>query len=73
MRTRRGVERGSVAMKVERQYHPVSEELLIQERLIRAINRLWQRVVGQSHLSFESQVVGNSIRVGIRIFSIGGG
>lgn len=72
MSTRRGVERGSVAMKGERQAQPVSEAFFSQSRLMRAMIRLWQRVVGQSHLSLESQVVGNSISVGIRIFSIVG-
>lgn len=50
--------------------HPVSEGHLIQVRLIMAIIRLWIVVVVQSHLGEENQIVGNSIIVGIRTFSI---
>lgn len=35
--------------------------------------RLWARVVGHSHFAGTSQVVGTSMRVGRRIFSIVGG
>lgn len=68
--TRRGVERGSVAMYRLREVQPVSDRLFSQLRLARAISRLCIRVVGQSHLAGVSQVVGMSISVGMRIFSI---
>lgn len=71
--TRRGVERGSVAIYRLREDQPVSDRFFNQVRLKRAITKLWARVEGQSHLGEESQVVGASIRVGIRIFSIVGG
>lgn len=48
----------------------VSERFCSQVRLRRAIKKLWAKVVGQSHLSLESQMVGVNIMVGIRIFSI---
>lgn len=40
---------------------------------MRATSRLWSKVVGHSHLEGVSHVVGMSMRVGIRIFSIVGG
>ena len=70
VRTRRGVERGSVAMRELRDVQPVSDELTSQVRLANAITRLWPSVVGQSHLAGTTQVVGTSISVGIKIFSI---
>lgn len=70
VRTRRGVERGSVAMKGVRQDQPVSDVFFSQVRLASAMTRLWERVVGHNHLAGVSQAVGRSIRVGIRIFSI---
>lgn len=42
-------------------------------RLARAIIRLWSKAVGHSHLVGDNQMVGMSIRVGIKIFSIVGG
>lgn len=41
-----------------------------QRRLANAMIRLWARVEGQSHFDGTSQVVGTSISVGRRIFSI---
>lgn len=73
VRTRRGVERGSVAIKGLRQDQPVSEALFSQTRLIKATVRLWRRVAGHSHLAGVNQAVGRIMRVGIRIFSIVGG
>lgn len=70
MRTRRGVDKGSVAMYRFNEVQPVSDRLSNQVRLASAIIRLWARVVGQSHLGDTNQVVGTSISVGIRIFSI---
>ena len=70
VRTRRGVDRGSVAIKGLMVDQPVSMVFFNQERLNSAIIILWARVVGQSHLEGVNQVVGTSIRVGMRIFSI---
>lgn len=56
-----------------RKDHPVSDVFFSHERLARAINRLWSRVVGHNHLVGAIQAVGTSIIVGIRIFSIGEG
>lgn len=70
MRTRRGVERGSVAIYELREVHPVSEGVLSQERLARAIIKLCARVAGHNHLLGVAQMVGTSMRVGRRIFSI---
>lgn len=53
-----------------REVQPVSDRFFSQERLAKAISRLCIRVVGQSHLAGVSQVVGMSISVGMRIFSI---
>lgn len=69
--TRRGVERGSVAMCVFKLVQDVSEGLFSQVRLNKAMQKLWPRVVGQSHFGPDSQIVGRSIRVGSRTFSIG--
>lgn len=55
-----------------RAVHPVSVVLLSQVRLAKAINMLWVRVVGHSHLLEVNHVVGRRKRVGIRIFSIVG-
>lgn len=71
--TKRGVDKGSRAIMWFRAVHPDSVVLLSQDRLRTAINRLLARVVGQSHFDGASQVVGTSIIVGIRIFSIVGG
>lgn len=73
VRTRRGEERGSVAMWGLKKAQPVSEGCLSQDRLIRAIIKLCVSVVGQSHLAGTRLAVGRSIRVGMRIFSIAGG
>lgn len=67
--TRRGVERGSVAMYRLSSDQPVSDMFWSQDRLISAIIRLCVRAVGHSHLAGASQVVGTSMSVGIRIFS----
>ena len=73
MRISRGVERGSVAIYAFIADHPVSVGVLNQARLARAIIRLWVRVVDQSWLGGESQMVGINIIVGKRIFSIAEG
>lgn len=65
-----GVEKGSVAMKEFRQVHPTSSELLINERLITAIKRLEVSVISHSVLIGANQIVGKSVMVGIKIFSI---
>lgn len=52
---------------------PVSAVQLSQVRLNRAMIRLCVTVAVHSHFLGVSQVVGKSIRVGIRIFSIVGG
>jgi len=70
VRTRRGVDKGSVAIYWLREVQPVSDRLSSQVRLASAIMRLWARVVGHSHFAGTIQVVGTSISVGIRIFSI---
>lgn len=70
MSTRRGVERGSVATRVPMEDQPVSTMFFNQIRLAKAITRLWDSVKGQSHLGGASHVVGISINVGIKIFSI---
>merc|ERR1712035_236994 len=70
VRTKRGVDRGSVAIYGLRQDQPVSERFFSQVRLASAITRLCRSAVGHNHLAETSQVVGTSMRVGIRIFSI---
>lgn len=70
VRINSGVDRESVAMYGFRVDHPVSDVLINQERLANAIVRLWAREAGQSHLCGVSQIIGNSISVGMRIFSI---
>lgn len=50
VRTRRGVERVSVARYELSDVHPVSERFFSQVRLARAIRRLCVNVVGHSHL-----------------------
>ena len=69
VRIRRGVERGSVAIYTFMHNHPVSVGILNQARLARAMIRLWARVVDQSRLKGESQIVGIIMIVGKRIFS----
>lgn len=69
-RTSKGVEIESVAIIGLNEAQLLSERFWSQVRLISAIKKLWAKVVGQSHLGFESQMVGASIRVGIRTFSI---
>lgn len=64
------MERGSVARYGVREVQPASVKLSSQVRLIRAMMRLCVSVVGQSHFGRVSQIVGTSISVGIRIFSI---
>jgi len=68
--TRRGVDKGSVAMYKFKEAQPVSARLLSHVRLNNAMTRLWVRAVGHNHLGCASQAVGTSISVGIRIFSI---
>jgi len=71
--TKRGVDKGSVAKIGLRLVHPDSATLVSHERLKREITRLCPRVTGHSHLGGAIQVVGISIRVGIKIFNIAGG
>lgn len=68
--TRRGVDKGSVAIYRLREAQPVSDRFSSQARLASAMIRLWARVVGHNHLGDVNQVVGTSIRVGMRIFNI---
>lgn len=68
--TRSGVDSGSVPIYVLEKVQPVSVAQLIQCRLSRAISKLCRVVIVQSHFGVESQIVGNSMIVGIRIFSI---
>lgn len=70
VRTSRGVDRGSVAIYKLVVVQPVSKDHLIKVKLIRAITRLWVVMLVHNHLGEESQIVGNSMMVGIRIFSI---
>lgn len=70
MRTKRGVESGSVPIYRFSEDQAVSDGFLNQVRLNSAMIRLWVRVVGHSHLAGVSQAVGKSMRVGIIIFSI---
>lgn len=67
---RRGVDNGSVAIKVLAEDHPVSEDHLAHWRLSKAIKRLCISVSDHSRLFGRSQVVGISRIVGRRIFSI---
>lgn len=69
VKTRRGVDRGSRAIRALSFDHPASAELLSQERLTEAIRRLCSRAEGQSHLCGVSQMVGMSIIVGTKTFS----
>lgn len=73
VKTKRGVDRESVASMVLRDDQPVSEVSFSHTRLAMAIVMLWRREVGQSHLGAESQMVGRSMIVGIKIFNIAGG
>lgn len=70
VRTRRGVDKASVAMYRLRDVQPVSDRFSSQVKLAKAMTRLWARVVDHSHFAGVSQIVGMSIRVGMRIFSI---
>lgn len=70
MRTNKGIDRGSIPIYRLDIIQPVSDDHLIQVKLIKAIIRLWSVVVVQSHLDGVSQIVGKSIIVGIKIFSI---
>jgi len=69
-RIRRGVDKGSVAISGFIRDQPVSEAWNSQWRLIKAIMSPWVRDEGHSHFGGVSQIVGNSISVGRRIFSI---
>lgn len=71
--TRRGVERGSVPMYQLEVAQLVSESHLSHVRLRRAMKRACAVVVVHSHLGEVIQIVGKSIIVGIKIFSIVGG
>lgn len=73
VRTRSGVDRESVAMNRLSEDQPVSERFFSHERLIREMQKLYNKVMGHSQLGLSSQAVGISINVGIRTFSIGGG
>lgn len=55
-----------------REVHAVSELLLNQVRLVRAITMLWARIADQSHLDDINHAVGIKNKDGIRIFSIVG-
>ena len=68
--TRRGVERGSVAIRGFIVDQPVSDGFTNQCRLARATIRLWAREDDQTHLLGVSQMAGKSMRVGRRIFNI---
>lgn len=50
--------------------HPVSEMFFNQWRLAVAISKLCKRVADHSHFLGAAQIVGTSIKVGIKIFSI---
>lgn len=71
-RIRRGLERESVPKYELRHIHPEAQDVLAQKRLTAAIRRLFTVAVCQIHLWFENQVAGMSIRVGTKIFNIGG-
>lgn len=73
VRTRRGVERGSVPIYRLVVVQPVSEFHFNQVRLTKAIRRLWAVELVHNHFAGDNQIVGNSITVGIKIFSIVGG
>lgn len=68
--TRRGVDNGSVARYMLEEVHPASDVHFSHVRLIEAIRRLCAVVVVHSHLGETSQIVGNSMIVGINTFSI---
>lgn len=70
MSTKRGVDKGSVAKYRLEAVQPVSDVHFSQERLIRAISMLCATVVDHNHFGAESQIVGNSIIVGINTFNI---
>lgn len=53
--------------------HPVSDDHLSQDKLARAMTKLCAIDVVQSHFAGLNQIVGKSMSVGIRIFSIEGG
>ena len=72
-RTRRGVDKGSVARRGIRRDQPVSEVWGSQCRETRAITRLCARDEGHTHLGGVSQIRGNRRRVGVSTFSIVGG
>ena len=71
--TSRGVDRGSVAKQRLEEDHPVSDDHLSQDKLARAIIKLWAIDVVHNHFAGLSQIVGKSMSVGMRIFNIGGG
>lgn len=70
VRTRRGVDRGSVAKCAPDVVHPVSDVHFSQVRLMRAIERPCVVEAVHSHFGETSQIVGNNIIVGISTFSI---
>lgn len=72
VRTRRGVDKGSVAIYRLSEAQPVSDRLSSQVRLASAMIRLCARVEGHNHFGLTNQAVGTSMSVGIRIFSIVG-
>ncbi len=72
VRTKRGVDSGSVAKYELDIAHPVSDVHFNHVRLIRAIRRLCVVVVVHSHLGEVNQIVGNNIMVGISTFNIAG-
>lgn len=70
VRTKRGVERGSVPIYGLMTDQPVSIVVFSQARLANAMSMLWAKVVGHNHLGEANHVVGTSMRVGMRIFNI---
>lgn len=73
VKTRRGVERGSVAICRPRWDQPVSEKFFRQLKLVTAIVRLKNNVIGHNRLEWASHAMGMSIRVGTKIFNTEGG
>lgn len=71
-RTSRGVDSGSVAKNRPRDVQPDSEGKLSHVRLVNAMQKLWASAVGHNHFGRASQIVGRSMKVGRRIFSIVG-
>lgn len=71
--TMRGVDKGSVAIIRLRLDQPISSVLISHVKLIKAMSRLWPKVVGHSHFAGTIHAVGINIIVGISTFNIVGG